>query len=352
MSALEAIHTVLEQAGEPLHYKEITRRILDQGLLQTSGKTPWDSVHSRMAVDILTNGVDSRFQRTAKGIFALRAWGLPEYTPTKKGSAPNQSSPEPPQPPSKPKTIAKTYSFTDAAEKVLQDHGNRQPMHYRTITEIMLAEKLVNTHGQTPEATLYSLFLQEIKRKRKLGELPRFVNHGKGHFGLSRWMAKGLAFQIQQHNKTVRAKLLAQLKAMDWADFEELIGQLLVAMGLVDVNVTPKGGDGGIDVRGTLVVGEVIRTRMAVQVKRWKGNVQSPIVQQVRGSLGVHEQGLIITTSDFSSGARKEAARAGSVPIALMNGEELVSVLIENDIGIERNSYDLLDLIEKEANQP
>jgi restriction system protein len=56
-----------------------------------------------------------------------------------------------------------------------------------------------------------------------------------------------------------------------------------------------------------MVTGDVIRTRMAVQVKRWKANVQSPTFQQVRGSLGAHEQGLIITTSDFSKGARAEA---------------------------------------------
>ena len=38
---------------------------------------------------------------------------------------------------------------------------------------------------------------------------------------------------------------------------------------------------------------------MAVQVKRWgiKNNVSSPVVQQVRGSLGIHKQSLIITTS-------------------------------------------------------
>ena len=59
--------------------------------------------------------------------------------------------------------------------------------------------------------------------------------------------------------------------------------------------VTGRSGDGGIDVRGTLVFGDVIRTRMAVQAKRWRGNAQAPIVQQVRGSLGTHDQRLIIT---------------------------------------------------------
>ena len=74
--------------------------------------------------------------------------------------------------------------------------------------------------------------------------------------------------------------------------------------------MTPASGDGGIDVRGTLVVGDVIRTRMAVQVKRWKRNVQAPTVQQVRGSLGTHEQGLIVTTSDFRQGGVRGEVRA------------------------------------------
>ena len=103
-------------------------------------------------------------------------------------------------------------------------------------------------------------------------------------------------------------------------------------------------GDGGIDVRGTLVVGDVIRTRMAVQVKRWKSNVQAPIVQQVRGSLGTHDQGLIITTSNFSEGARTEAERQNAVPVALMNGQQLVGLLVENDIGVHRVPYELIQL--------
>jgi restriction system protein len=162
-------------------------------------------------------------------------------------------------------------------------------------------------------------------------------------------MGKGLAFQIKRHNDDVRSKLHAQLHNMEPADFEALVAQLLVAIGFEDVIVTKISSDGGIDVRGTLVVGDVIRTRMAVQVKRWKKNVQAPIVQQVRGSLGSHEQGLIITTSDFSKGSRTEAERPDATPVALMNGRQLVQLLIENDIGIQRTAYDLIELDEGEG---
>ena len=64
----------------------------------------------------------------------------------------------------------------------------------------------------------------------------------------------------------------------------------------------------------------------------------------MRGSLGTHEQGLIITTSDFSPGARKEAARPDAVPVALMNGEQLVMLLVENGIGVTRLSHEIVEL--------
>ena len=117
-------------------------------------------------------------------------------------------------------------------------------------------------------------------------------------------------------------------------------------MDFEDVEVTRIGGDGGVDVRGTLVVGDVVRVRMAVQAKRWQNNVGTPVVQQVRGSLGAHEQGLIITTSDFTSGARMEAARADASPVALMNGEQLAVLLAENEVGVQRNEHILLMLEE------
>lgn len=132
----------------------------------------------------------------------------------------------------------------------------------------------------------------------------------------------------------------------DPAKFEELIGQLLAAIGFEEVSVTDGSKDGGVDVRGTLVVGDVIRTRMAVQVKRWKQNVRAPLVQQVRGALGAHEQGLIVTTSDFAPGARREAARPDATPVALMNGEQLVDLLVGNDVGVTRTSHDLFLLEE------
>ena len=346
MNLLDAVETVLAAHGKPLHYGQITQRVLEQNLWHTEGQTPQATLNARLAVDIRDNGSNSRFQRTSPGVFALRAWGLPEVAPRGAGrqrtDAGREAEPDAAQ-------SIRTLSFTDAAEATLERFAAQKPMHYRAITKKALELGWIHTEGQTPEATLYAQILTEIKRRLRRGDTPRFVMHGRGYVGLSKWTGSGVPLQIERHNAEVRKRLHAQLRSMSPADFEALVGQLLGAVGFEEVEVTARAGDGGIDVRGTLVVGDVIRTRMAVQVKRWKHNVQAPVVQQVRGSLGTHEHGLIITTSDFSSGARSEAERPNAVPVALMNGDHLVTLLIENDIGVHRTSYDLIELGEAEG---
>ena len=55
-------------------------------------------------------------------------------------------------------------------------------------------------------------------------------------------------------------------------------------------------------------------------------------MREVRGSLGAHEQGMIIMTSNFSKGAENEAERSDAVPVALVNGNQLVDLLIEHEV--------------------
>ncbi len=327
MTALDAAVAVLQDEGGPLHYGEITQRALEKGYWSTAGKTPSATVNAQIAVEVKTKEA-SRFVRVGKGIY-----GLSEHVGTPAPATPV------------PAASAASMSFTDAAASVLDRHADRQPMHYRAITERVLADGLVQTQGKTPEATLAASVTSEIDRFAKRGEVSRFVRHGKGYIGLRKWMGQGLAFQFERHNANVRKKLLARLRTVDPDDFEALIAQLLVALGFEDVEVTNRSNDGGIDVRGTLVVGGVVRTEMAVQAKRWRksSNVRRPTVQQVRGSLGAHEQGLIITTSGFSKGAVQDARDGTKKPIGLMDGEQLTKLLVEHQIGVVQTEMILLE---------
>ena len=345
MNVLDAAILVLRESDTPLHVNEITNRILSRKLWESSGKTPAATVGARIYSDIKKNGDVSPFVRHAPSTFGLRKTDSSGKTAadTKPEAAVTRTA----------GTRSKTsFSFTDSAEKVLEEFADRQPMHYRVVTDKALEMGWLSTEGKTPEASMYAQILTSIKRSRRRSEQPRFTQHGKGFVGLSKWMATGLALEIEKHNKKVRKELHEKLLEMDWEAFENLVARLLLEMGFEIDEGASKTGDGGIDVRGTLLVGDVISTRMAVQVKKWRKNVQRPVVQQVRGSLGAHEQGLIITTSNFSRGAREEADRKDATPVALMNGEQLVVLLVENSVGVQRVSHDLIELEDEDASEP
>ena len=344
MTTLEAALKVLQDAGTPLHYVEITKRVLAAKLWQTAGKTPEATINARLGVDVKKNGPASAFRRAGRGIFAVNTTRA-DTTPYQPGLLRSEDRALY----VRGTAAGEVLSFTEAAERILEAVSGK-PMHYREITRHALEHKMLDTSGKTPEATMYAQILTECKRRRGRGEQQRFTILGKGMISLAKWQAKGLVFQVEEANRKARKELLKSVKTMPPGDFEDLIGQLLAAIGFAEVEVTSRTKDGGIDVRGTLVVGDVIRTRLAVQVKRWKQNVQSPVIQQVRGSLGAHEQGLVITTSDFSKGAKEEAERADATPVGLMNGEQLVALLVENEIGVRKTPLQLIQLGEHSEN--
>ncbi len=74
MKALEAIESILADAGTPMTVAEITETILAQGLWHSSAKVPKQSIHSVLAGDIARKGKDSRFFRTARGNYGLSRW--------------------------------------------------------------------------------------------------------------------------------------------------------------------------------------------------------------------------------------------------------------------------------------
>jgi restriction system protein len=233
----------------------------------------------------------------------------------------------------------------DAIERVLQVFANRKPMRVIEATERAVDLGLVALEDPRDLTdTLVEILEQDNERRHLQGAPPRFAFPSHETVALTRWRQSGLAAYIEAHNDQIHRELHRQLVSMNPENFEHLVRRLLIALGFERVEVTPYTRDQGIDVRGELVVGQVIRTRMAVQVKRHQldRTIGRPTVQQVRGSLGPHEQGLIITTSDFTAPARREAQRSNVVPVGLMNGEQLVELLIEHGIGVTHQDIRLL----------
>lgn len=237
-------------------------------------------------------------------------------------------------------------TFADAAEDVLKRHSKGAPMHYREITDLAVSDELIEPSGQTPAASMNVALRQDIKRKDLSGRDQRFRAHGRGMYSLA-VADEPLGGAVHGKNAEVRRQLRERLADLDPQLFEQVIGELLAAIGYEDVEVTKYVGDGGIDVRATLTVGGVTRVQTAIQVKRWARNVSGRTVRELRGALGPHERGLIITLSGFTKAAVEDATSQTRMPISLVDGDRLLDLLMEHDIGVIRRRVTVYELDEE-----
>ena len=134
-----------------------------------------------------------------------------------------------------------------------------------------------------------------------------------------------------------RNSLLDLVRNMDPAGFERLCQRLLRESGFIDVEVTGRSGDGGIDGRGIIRFAGLIGFPVLFQCKRYSGNstVTPSQIRDFRGAMtGRADRGLIITTGGFTQEAQREATRDGAPPIDLINGDLLVEKLKDLELGV------------------
>lgn len=143
------------------------------------------------------------------------------------------------------------------------------------------------------------------------------------------------------HRETL-LKLLLELPANG---FERLCQRLLRESGFEKVQVTGKSGDGGLDGIGVLQMNPFVSFKVLFQCKRYSGSVASSQVRDFRGAMmGRADKGIIMTTGSFTADARKEATRDGVPPIELVDGEKLLDMFEELELGLKPKRTFELDL--------
>ncbi|MEK7795024.1 MAG: restriction endonuclease [Candidatus Hydrogenedentota bacterium] len=145
--------------------------------------------------------------------------------------------------------------------------------------------------------------------------------------------------EIEPH----KARLLEIFLSLPSAGFERLCQRLLRESGFQQVNVTGRSGDGGIDGNGVLQINPFVSFQVMFQCKRYKGAVGAPTVRDFRGAMmGRADKGIILTTGTFTADATREAVRDGVPPIELVDGERLVSMFEELELGLKpRRTFDV-----------
>jgi len=139
---------------------------------------------------------------------------------------------------------------------------------------------------------------------------------------------------IKEIEENTKKELLYRLKKLDSSTFEKIVGDLFKKMGFEIVDVTGKSHDKGIDIISIFNIGS---GKTLVQAKKWNNsNVGIDEVQRLSGVVQNHRAntGVLVTTADFTADAKREAERAGN--IRLINGEELVNLMIRYELGIRK----------------
>ena len=128
---------------------------------------------------------------------------------------------------------------------------------------------------------------------------------------------------------------LEAVKSMKPDAFERLCQRVLRESGFIQVEITGKSGDGGIDGHGVLKLGQLLSFHVHFQCKRYKDTVPPSVIRDFRGAMvGRADKGIIITTGTFSRDARLEARRDGAPPLDLVDGTDLIYMLKDFRMGI------------------
>ncbi|ARU87325.1 restriction endonuclease [Pseudomonas sp. M30-35] len=133
-------------------------------------------------------------------------------------------------------------------------------------------------------------------------------------------------------------ELLVQVRAATPSFFEQLVVDLMIAMGYGGSRkeagkATQATNDDGID--GIIKEDKLGLDVIYLQAKRWTNTVHRPEIDKFIGALTRQRarKGVFITTSDFSQGAR-DAALSLDIKVVLVDGVELASLMVENNLGV------------------
>jgi restriction system protein len=207
-----------------------------------------------------------------------------------------------------------------------------------------LTERGRHAHLSIPQARdLFNKWVKvfrDERRRRKEAE-PPLAGKGEGEEAAEEPAPRADEGAAEGH----RERLLKLLLGLPSNGFEQLCRRLLREAGFVQVAVTGRSGDGGIDGHGTLQVNPLVSFKVLFQCKRYAKSVTPTQVRDFRGAMqGRADKGIILTTGTFTVEARREAVRDGVPQIELVDGEKLLEMFENLELGLKPvTAYDIDD---------
>lgn len=187
----------------------------------------------------------------------------------------------------------------------------------------------------------------DAKYLRKYPEFLNFQKIGKDDVSKKNELkqidtpAEGLEKIYELLNNELKDEMLERLKKINFYKFESIVIDLVVKMGYggskieISQSLTKKSNDEGID--GIINEDKLGLDRIYLQAKRWSNTtIGRPEVQKFVGALAGKGaiKGIFITTSTFTKEAITYCENLTSQKIVLVDGNKLVELMVEFNIGL------------------
>lgn len=140
--------------------------------------------------------------------------------------------------------------------------------------------------------------------------------------------------RLDRNRDVVLEQLREQLLELSTPAFEHIVARLLRVCGYGDVQVL-EGCKGGADLSASTSSG-LSQTVTLVQAKQYRSPVSRRFVDELRGAMlrtGA-QQGVLLTTSTFYLPAYRAMWKDCPLPVRLVDGPELLSLLLTHGLGV------------------
>ncbi|MYA59917.1 MAG: hypothetical protein F4X40_05085 [Chloroflexi bacterium] len=264
----DAVKEVLRRAKRPLSIDEMTTVLEVAGVLRGKRSEDESKVRSQLIQDMLQHGRESTFVRVGNNTYALR------YYSAESGS---------------PDRVDREFEAVETSKNDLEA---------ATVPEPEDADTLASTEAERPtEIAVSSRLARDVADTARLP-----------------------VSEEDDHNVLRRVRTLTNQR------FERFIVVFLASLGMTDIKVINRLRPGELDIHATMSVAEVMEVNFSIQALNWVRDVHGGDIQLLRGGMRIGDHGLIITTSEFQRSAIEEATRKDAIPIATINGAELVKI--------------------------
>lgn len=134
-----------------------------------------------------------------------------------------------------------------------------------------------------------------------------------------------------------------RISRLDPYELQDLVAGLLRAMNY-KTRVASPGPDRGIDILASPDGFGLEQPRIVVEVKHRKGTMGAQEIRTFLGGRHKDDKGLYVSTGGFTKDARYEADR-GSIPVMLMDMDQLVEAVLEHYEAMDTETKVLLPLV-------